>query len=182
MAFNGNIWKPWEAPWQAVGPYVPDFVLPLKIAVEVDGYTHFYAFSQRLTVLCRDLMRCLMISCHIFPYLAIFSCSPLDFPHVWGKLPALNLFFSEAKSELKRRILRALGWGARFIRWSLWKSWSHGSHEMSPLVMTNIANWKITMNIVVFFFFKQLFLWPFFRSYVKSPEGIWCIYIYILHI
>ena len=47
----GNIWKPWEPPWQAVGPYVPDFVLPLKIAVEVDGYTHFYAFSQRLTVL-----------------------------------------------------------------------------------------------------------------------------------
>lgn len=39
---------------QAVGPYVPDFVLPLKIAVEVDGYTHFYAFSQRLTVLCRE--------------------------------------------------------------------------------------------------------------------------------
>ncbi|CAE7763263.1 unnamed protein product [Symbiodinium sp. CCMP2592] len=36
-------------PEQAVGPYVPDFVLPMKVAVEVDGYTHFYAFSQRMT-------------------------------------------------------------------------------------------------------------------------------------
>ncbi|CAE7639032.1 NOP1 [Symbiodinium sp. CCMP2456] len=36
-------------PEQAVGPYVPDFVLPMKVVVEVDGYTHFYAFSQRMT-------------------------------------------------------------------------------------------------------------------------------------
>lgn len=34
---------------EAVGPYLLDFTLPLNIAVEVDGYTHFYAFSRRPT-------------------------------------------------------------------------------------------------------------------------------------
>lgn len=33
----------------AVGPYMLDYVLPLKVAVEVDGFTHFYAFSRRYT-------------------------------------------------------------------------------------------------------------------------------------
>lgn len=51
-------------PEGAVGPYMLDYVLPQQIAVEVDGFKHFYAFSQRLT----------------------------------------------AKSELKVRVLRAMGW------------------------------------------------------------------------
>merc|ERR1712079_158443 len=33
----------------SVGPYLLDYVLPEQIAVEVDGYKHFYAFSQRPT-------------------------------------------------------------------------------------------------------------------------------------
>jgi len=49
---------------EVVGPYVLDYVLPKNIAVEVDGYTHFYAFSRRMT----------------------------------------------AKTELKRRVLTAMGW------------------------------------------------------------------------
>eukprot|EP00929_Paragymnodinium_shiwhaense_P007052 TRINITY_DN111011_c0_g1_i1.p1 TRINITY_DN111011_c0_g1~~TRINITY_DN111011_c0_g1_i1.p1 ORF type:complete len:523 (-),score=95.19 TRINITY_DN111011_c0_g1_i1:235-1803(-) len=32
-----------------VGPYTLDFVLPGKVAIEVDGYKHYYAFSRRLT-------------------------------------------------------------------------------------------------------------------------------------
>eukprot|EP00928_Gymnodinium_smaydae_P029309 TRINITY_DN22104_c0_g2_i1.p2 TRINITY_DN22104_c0_g2~~TRINITY_DN22104_c0_g2_i1.p2 ORF type:complete len:203 (+),score=39.02 TRINITY_DN22104_c0_g2_i1:1045-1653(+) len=32
-----------------VGPYTLDYVLPQRVAVEVDGYKHFYAFSRRLT-------------------------------------------------------------------------------------------------------------------------------------
>lgn len=48
----------------AVGPYLLDYVLPQKIAVEVDGFKHFYAFSRRPT----------------------------------------------AKSELKLRVLQAMGW------------------------------------------------------------------------
>lgn len=49
---------------EAAGPYLLDYVLPLQIAVEVDGYKHYYAFSRSLT----------------------------------------------AKSELKLRVLRAMGW------------------------------------------------------------------------
>eukprot|EP00913_Durusdinium_trenchii_P031973 g29946.t1 len=66
-------------PEQAVGPYVPDFILPKKIAVEVDGFTHFYAFSQRLT----------------------------------------------AKSELKRRIFNALGWGVVSLPHFKWLPMNH---------------------------------------------------------
>lgn len=33
----------------AVGPYMLDYVLPQRIAVEVDGFKHYYAFSRRLT-------------------------------------------------------------------------------------------------------------------------------------
>mmetsp|Transcript_82979 Transcript_82979/g.225321 ORF Transcript_82979/g.225321 Transcript_82979/m.225321 type:complete len:493 (-) Transcript_82979:55-1533(-) len=47
-----------------IGPYVLDYMLPLKIAIEVDGFKHFYSFSRRLT----------------------------------------------AKSKLKLRVLKALGW------------------------------------------------------------------------
>jgi len=47
-----------------VGPYVIDYVLPQRVAVEVDGFKHFYVFSRRLV----------------------------------------------AKSQLKLRVLRALGW------------------------------------------------------------------------
>jgi len=47
-----------------VGPYLLDYVLPRQVAVEVDGFKHFYAFSRRLT----------------------------------------------AKSELKVRVLQAMGW------------------------------------------------------------------------
>lgn len=34
---------------EAVGPYILDYALPGKVAVEVDGYKHYYAFSRRLT-------------------------------------------------------------------------------------------------------------------------------------
>merc|ERR1712070_612568 len=49
---------------EPAGPYHLDFALPQQVAVEVDGFKHFYAFSQRLT----------------------------------------------AKSVLKARVLRAMGW------------------------------------------------------------------------
>lgn len=33
---------------EVVGPYVVDYALPAQTAIEVDGYKHYYAFSQRL--------------------------------------------------------------------------------------------------------------------------------------
>jgi len=33
---------------EPVGPYVLDFALPGRVAIEVNGYKHYYAFSQRL--------------------------------------------------------------------------------------------------------------------------------------
>jgi len=49
---------------EVVGPYQVDFALPQRIAIEVDGFTHFYQFSRRMT----------------------------------------------ARSEMKRRVLRGMGW------------------------------------------------------------------------
>ncbi|CAJ1333269.1 unnamed protein product [Effrenium voratum] len=66
-------------PEQAVGPYIPDFILPMNVAVEVDGFKHFYAYSQRLT----------------------------------------------AKSQLKRRILRAMGWGIVSLPHFVWLPMKH---------------------------------------------------------
>lgn len=108
---------------QAVGPYVPDFVLPLKIAVEVDGYTHFYAFSQRLT----------------------------------------------AKSELKRRILRALGWGVVSLPHFHWLELGH--QEKLVFLIEQIEEVSQSSFSVVQRTPLEGFSPPLHRSFDRRPKG-----------
>eukprot|EP00435_Cladocopium_sp_Y103_P062077 s599_g23.t1 len=110
-------------PEQAVGPYVPDFVLPLKIAVEVDGYTHFYAFSQRLT----------------------------------------------AKSALKRRVLRALGWGVVSLPHFHWLELGH--QEKLVFLIEQIEEVSQTSFSVVQRTPLEGFSPPLRRPFDRRPKG-----------
>ena len=49
---------------------------------------------------------------------------------------------------------------------------------MSPLVMTNIANWKITMNIV--FKKKKNYFYGHFSVATLNYQRVYDMYIYIL--
>lgn len=56
---------------EMVGPYLVDYMLPQSIAVEVDGFKHFYAFSQRMTAKTELKLR----------VLKALGCSVVSLPH-----------------------------------------------------------------------------------------------------